>query len=530
MATSYSDFKKKSDNKESQYTSYTSFKNPQPSKAFPAAKTIGKGFLDMFNNPSEAQRSYERQVLPQYNPTKSKIINTLGVPGTAVARGMQKTFSRLIAPSILDVGSDLAQDHEIRRKGGIADKVESGELPPEVLQDFSTFQKSGYQRLGDLGQSFLEVATPGVGATAVKTGVKLGTKAAFKQGFKELAPIGTLSGGFQIMSEGGEPLKGKNSFEIAKDLSIKIGVSTFTMGVFGGILGGTIPATRALQNEVSNFLSIKNLSKRDIEMIASMRKVPVQGDDVANKIGIKTPTTKHTAYSKRQGYEPYNQGEELPTIDFGKTNKPNEGPIIDFKTGLPRKKTPEPIDTGDYIDFDTGIPRKKTPEPSAKNVVAIPEPQSPIIKPKPRVFVPQTNKQQVKNLSKKTDDELVDVLEGRAPSEDNLPPTAYLSELKNRATDQAAKGDMNLTDRIKNSDVGSLSGQDLQANKIAQSDNIVDMVRNIEKKMEEKMPKATQATKDKFITDTISKMKEAFSGFKPKRSLIREVLDVITCK
>jgi len=277
------------------------------SSVFGTVKAAGKGFLDMFTNPSEAQKAYEANYLP-YAPKSNPIIRAITAPGVASVR----VATRLFNPGVMPLADDVANIYEVSRKGGIADQVKEGKIPASYLDDIAVLKKNGYNITGDVAQAVLSL----YGGSAVKNvataGAKEGVKQAFIAGAKETAPVGLLFGAAQVASEGETDIK-----KIASTL----GVSTAMAMLLGGMVRGTVPATKSVSAKIAKLFEEKKI------------KVPVVSESVPSNIKVNTPNSRYSDYRASQGYEPYVDPNTLPVIEGG-------APIVD-RNALPTIKPGE---------------------------------------------------------------------------------------------------------------------------------------------------------------------------------------------
>lgn len=280
--------------------------------------------------PTPESLEYEKRVLPDYYQGDSKIMKAITAPGTAVARGTQKAFSRLILPGLAPLSKDVAEIYEVKRKGGIADQVASGKLPPEVLKDFEVLNKTSPQIVGDVAQAVLSVygggAATRLAKESAKKGITIGATQLAKTGALEGTQLGALFGLSQAAS------KGEQS---KQEYWTTLGLSTVTGGLLGGIISGAIPVSRTIRNKIT-----KAFEKPKV-------KLPVTSSVPESVIPIKTPKTKQRAYAEKMGYEPYTPESELPVIEMGTKPKDTSGlPVIDYETGKQKNIISKIIEKG----------------------------------------------------------------------------------------------------------------------------------------------------------------------------------------
>lgn len=91
------------------------------------------------------------------------------------------------------------------------------------------------------------------------------------------------------------------------------------------------------------------------------RRVPVESEGETRNVPIETSKTRHQKYAEEQGYEPYTQPEQLPTIEMGDgIRRADDGtglPVIDAETGQLRiqEKVQAIVD---ILKEDKGIQKK----------------------------------------------------------------------------------------------------------------------------------------------------------------------------
>jgi len=96
-------------------------------------------------------------------------------------------------------------------------------------------------------------------------------------------------------------------------------------------------------------------------------------------------------------------------------------------------------------------------------------------------FKRQKNVEQVASIMKRPQEEIIDIVKS-SKSPDNIPIDAYLSVAKNLADDLSKQGDSRLAMELREykPNISSITGQRLQANKIANPDNITDVLDEVE--------------------------------------------------
>lgn len=132
-----------------------------------------------------------------------------------------------------------------------------------------------------------------------------------------------------------------------------------------------------------------------IEALEKKVKVPVTSESpIDTPVSVSTPGTRYADYRKSQGYEPYQNPDELPVIDIGKKavdesglprispedappkvysenrgyepyTKPEDLPVIDMEGKITTLK--KPVDTGPDFTFE---PIKDTPKPKQTDIIS----------------------------------------------------------------------------------------------------------------------------------------------------------------
>jgi len=315
------------------------------SSVFGTVKATGQGFLDMFTNPSEAQKAYEANYLP-YAPKSNPIIRAITAPGVASMR----VTTRLLNSGLMPLADDVANIYEVSRKGGIADQVKEGKIPASYLDDIAVLKKNGYNITGDVAQAVLSLYGGSAVKNVAKAGVKEGFKKAFVTGAKETAPVGLLFGAAQVASEGETDIK---------KIATTLGVSTATAMLLGGMVRGTVPATKSVSAKIAKLFEEKKI------------KVPVVSESVPSNIKVNTPNSRYSDYRASQGYEPYVDPNTLPVIEGGAplvdknplpTVKQGENPkvFVNYPERLPEPYIPQDklptIEMGEKLPDKSGLP------------------------------------------------------------------------------------------------------------------------------------------------------------------------------
>lgn len=210
------------------------FLSAVPGSFVDVGKNLYKGLKEPLIAPNEQQQQYEEKYFPEQ---PKGIIRTLTKPGQTAA----KYITRFLAPALQSLGNDIAEIKAINEKGGIADQISSGKIPPEVLNEFAVLQKTAPQIVGDVAQAVLSAYAGGAETGLLKTSVKQSLRQSLKQGLETGLATGELFGGAQAASSGS-----KNPLEIAG----MIGTSGAAGGVLGLITSGAIPVSKEILGKV----------------------------------------------------------------------------------------------------------------------------------------------------------------------------------------------------------------------------------------------------------------------------------------
>lgn len=207
-----------------------------PKATLDVGKNIAVGLKDQFTAPSDEQKNYESTMLP-YAPKSSPVTRVLTAPGVATAR----IITRFINPGLQPIANDLAEIRAINEKGGIADQVSSGKIPPSVFNEFAVLHKTNPQIVGDVAQAVLTAYAGSEAPGVVSEAKNLGFLDAVKSGFTKGLPVGELFGGAQSASAGQT-----NPLEVLGT----VGTSGLTGGILGAITSGAIPVSKEVMTHV----------------------------------------------------------------------------------------------------------------------------------------------------------------------------------------------------------------------------------------------------------------------------------------
>lgn len=466
------------------------------SKDIPAALNFAKEIF----KPDERQKKYEEDFLP-YASKSSPIMRTLTAPGVATARGI----SRLINPGLEPLADNIAESYGILKKGGFADQIEQGKLPADFLKEFKTLDKSGKQIVGDTLTAVLTAYMPSFTGGVVKRVAKAPALSNVLKGAAAEGSFGAVYGASDSMS------KDLNREETMRNILVSGGVGA----LFGGILSGSIPVAQSIKRRVQELSDLGYLKNIDLTNVPKKLEVSSTGksDDFNRAFqDVNSPD-----------YEPYLPETEIPAIDLGNKVKSNDDLLPEIQTGerdfsvIKDAETPgsrvvpfkdEPfVEPGNRPETITSTNKTK-PEPSEKF--------------KPREFETQTNQGQMEKIASKDTKKVEEIALGLRQSDDNIPATAHLAYLKKYADET---GDVALANRLANSKVASISGQDLQANKNLQEQTLTDYIRIIKDEKIKKNPKFQKETKE--IAEEIKRQTNDMKNVSKKD--IDDIINELTC-
>lgn len=296
-----------------------------------------------------------------------------------------------------------------------------------------------------------------------------------------------------------------------------------------------------------------NIFSRGLGKIFAGKKA---GEVAAETITESLPTPKLTKeqkmaqYSANMGYEPYQTEiptiqmgaktkDTLPTIQMGDKNKPN---VANYKD---RGLTYEPIpnqsvysEMPDTISdiMNNGKKSTKLSEQATRDAVNTPTQVDPqtvekitrtMDTPDMTDFERQTNKLQVENVMKNSQDDIVEIAMGSKVPQDGMPPTAYYAVAANLADEMAKNGDSSLALKLADSPVRSKSGQAQQALNITSKDNIVTIFNDIKNKMEDKMSFLSKRAKNENINNGIKEIQQQFDKVKGLPGTREEIINAL---
>jgi hypothetical protein len=302
----------------------------KPKNLWEAAKTVaggiynvGKGIVEQYTKPSETIKQTEEML--GYGTTGNKVEDIITTPIRTVGKAFVRTFGPMLEP----LGKDIA---EIIFMNEIMPKVESGEMPVEVLDQLDVLKKSNLQIVGDVSLAVLSAYSPTlftkltagkvVGGQVVKnifqkelvSGITgkiagKGIASTMLKGAVQTIPLGTAFGGAQVLASGS-----KDPGEITKIMATNIG----TMGILGAIISGAVPVTKSILNK-----TIEAKAKIQKSLIEKGYP-PKEAEIIANHAGSETATQKVKVVDAKE------------IIEVGKLSAPKEIKMLE----QPKKGSP----------------------------------------------------------------------------------------------------------------------------------------------------------------------------------------------
>lgn len=394
---------------------------------------------------------------------------------------------------------------------------------------------------------------------------------------KDLKDIGGT--GLEMASFLGFGPSAKAGFQATKELvkgSTKAGVQTLKRsvaeGAFGGLtqnVGTQLQDNAATGKAFNPMETVKataggavlapalNIFSKGIGKIFAGKKA---SEVAAETIAEAVPTPKLTKeqrmaqYSANMGYEPYQT--EIPTIQMGKKPSLNELPTIqttsknqpkvaDFEDvryePIPNRSvySEMPDTISDIVNngkkstkLSAQATRDAVNTPVQADLQTVEKITSTMDTPDISDFERQTNKLQVENVMKNSQDDIVEIAMGSKVPQDGMPPTAYYAVAANIAEEMSKNGDQTLAMKLADSPVRSKSGQAQQALNITSKDNIVTIFNDIKNKMEDKMSFLSKRAKNENINNGIKEIQQQFDkvkGLPGTRDEIINALNKLIC-
>lgn len=498
------------------------------------------------NKPSKntkASLSYDNFVAETNKPAKKPLLQRAGNFGKEVVRDVAKSFAR--------VGSTLIDPLEVKITGKPVNtdysKFGMGDIKP--LGQGATTKEKAKDIAGGLIEAVSNAYGGGSAKSVITTGLKGQVKKAATRGFVEGAVTGfgnTFGKDLQEQKTVGEStLGGLKTAAIAGPFGAILGAGS---GYLGSKLGKKVPGS--ITDDITNNID---------ETIPPTTPPPPPGSssatkgnrlkvkeafDVLDKLGFNMRKSVQILEEagKKSGNDGYYSVSDIEEI--AKKYTPDKTPTVVKPTNVP-----EPIIKGRVtapkIDPETGLPM--TPEAPATKTTAktssttpskvtsnvAPEQTQQIVPEQPSKFKPGTLEAFNETVTKdfELDPKRVeDIAMGkRVDTTNNTPADAYLAFLKNKADETL---DIDLIEKLKNSDVASESGQKLGANKLAKENNIVDVSRDIEKQLMKNKGLSEDSIKkeSKKIADKITEIFDSFKNTPVTRETLINALEDIKCK
>ncbi len=152
---------------------------------------LPKTVHQQYTQPSKPIKQAES--LLGYTTTGNKLADVATAPIRTIGKAFIRTFGPMLEPYANNVGQALATNN-------IADQVAKGKLPPTVLDDLDTLNKSNLQIVGDAIQVGLALRVPSfLGKTTATGGV---AHAALEVAKRTALQVGVPFGVAQILSSG----------------------------------------------------------------------------------------------------------------------------------------------------------------------------------------------------------------------------------------------------------------------------------------------------------------------------------------
>ena len=354
------------------------------------------------------------------------------------------------------------------------------------------------------------------------------------------------------------PIKGATKTIIAKNLA-KEGAITGLMGAGGQQLqeGKFNPLDLTLATAggaVAN--PLLGLLGRGISKAFNGKKGTQLVDEVLTDTAPKlTKEERYAQYLQSQGYEPIQNPATLPEIKMGPKAKPST-PVIEYGKTQPNVIKPETTQVGtktqipaaNMINTPEDVNKvlgsiirdgKNAPElaeqatrdavnvPTKADAQTVEKIVSTMDTPNMTDFERQTNRIQIENVMKNSQEDIVDIAMGSKLPQDGMPPTAYYAVAANIADEMAKNGDSSLALKLADSPVRSKSGQAQQALNITSKDNIVTIFNDMKNKMENKMSFLTKKAHKDTINNGVQSIQKEFEKVKGLPGTREEIINAL---
>ncbi len=200
------------------------------SGAYGLAKGAVKGIVEMYTKPSPEVQQIEKVLIPEKYPI-----------GTAITKPIAQAFVRTFAPFVAPLGKDIGERILLRE---IVPKIESGEMPANVVNQLDTLKKTAPQLVGDTAMAVLAAYSPTIFGKSAFVFKNAPIKSALIGGGVRGAETGLGFGAAQVLSSGTT-----DPMEAGKIMAGSIAV----MGVLGAITSGAIPVAKEVKDRVVVF-------------------------------------------------------------------------------------------------------------------------------------------------------------------------------------------------------------------------------------------------------------------------------------
>ncbi len=251
---------------------------------FGGLKNIASGIIEGIK--STGQELVEQYTKP--SPETLQIEKAFGVgqkapipalqPFTSLGEVAQKAFIRTVAPVLAPLGKDIGERILLKE---ILPKIQSGEIPANVINEFETLNKTAPQIVGDAAMTVLMAYSPTLFGKQALLFKNAPIKTALLQGGAKGAEAGLGFGTAGALSSGTTDPK-----EFAKIVT----QSVATLGVLGAITSGAIPVAKGtinkfveIQNKIEQELITKGYSPNEAKALA-------QRGGYAGRLPEKQPT------------------------------------------------------------------------------------------------------------------------------------------------------------------------------------------------------------------------------------------------
>lgn len=200
-----------------------------------ALKDFGTAIVEQYTKPSQLTREVEKVFRVNAKtapvPALQPIEDAIGF--------LSKVFIRTFTPLVAPLGKDIGERILLRE---IVPKIESGEIPASVINEFETLTKTNPQIVGDVATAVLSAYSPTIFKNQAILFKNAPLSTAVTRGAVAGAESGVLFGTSQALSSGST-----DPGEIASIVTANV----VTMGVLGAITSGVIPAVRGVREKVA---------------------------------------------------------------------------------------------------------------------------------------------------------------------------------------------------------------------------------------------------------------------------------------